>query len=489
MQEFWFCEACKSMNRADADRCYRCRAPKIQATMATVRQRQSGVVLTPGLDEEHREVAWTLMLRQTYISAWKLGYVAAALLFLVIVVGMFTAAIEIALMVSRGSPTPVDPGSVRGPILPTALLALGLTGLCAAVIHSVFLGLTSMDAPALGSGSPRFDPVRAGLWWIESSLWAIRAGLAFIGPPFLCVFAISIGGPVLGLLGGLAWAVCFFWLFGDPIASLGKPSRLLKDLWERLTVTGSSDSRIVTLWSGAWGMARGVDFAIAAMVYATIAVMYVANFLASRFDVSIWGSSSDDVTLMAILLADLVVAVEWIADGVALYLLAQVTIELSRRQRIREKWVLAGLSAALARTDAASAASATGMPAAAPAARPVEPTARGVYAGPERAPQWATPADPSGAPTGRQWRQPAGFVPAAAPPQAVPQGPLESAAEPGAATPPEPAADRPVIQPSSTSIRRYGAPRGGDPPRPDEADAGVSAPGDAAPGDAAPDGS
>jgi hypothetical protein len=427
MQEFWFCEACKSMNRADADRCYRCRAPKIQATMATVRQRQSGVVLTPGLDEEHREIAWTLMLRQTYISAWKLGYVAAALLFLVIVVGVFTAVLEIALMVSRGSPTPVDPGSVRGPVLPAALLALGLTGLLAAVVHSAFLGLTSMDAPALGSGSPRFDPVRAGLWWIESSLWAIRAGLAFIGPPLVCLYAISIGGPVLGLLGGLAWAVVFFWLFGDPIASLGKPSRLLKDLWERLNVTGSSDSRIVTLWSGAWSMARGIDFAIAAMAYTMIAVMYVANFFASRFDVSLWGSSNDDVTLLWILLVDLVVAVEWIADGIALYLLAQITINLSRRQRIREKWVLGNLAPAPARTRAASAA-------------------------------------------------PAGFVPAAAAPQAVPQRPLEPAAEPAAVTPPESAADRPVIQPSSTSIRRYGAPRGGDPPRPDEADAANAAP-------------
>ena len=81
MQESWFCAQCKSMNRATSQQCYKCRAPKAGATLATVADRPLGVVLTPGLDEEHREVAWTLMFRQSYVSAWKLGYAAAALLF------------------------------------------------------------------------------------------------------------------------------------------------------------------------------------------------------------------------------------------------------------------------------------------------------------------------------------------------------------------------------------------------------------------------
>ncbi len=310
MQEFWFCEACKSMNRGNADNCYRCRAPKDSSTMATVVRRQPGVVLTPGLDEEHRAVAWTLMLRQTYVSAWKLGYVAATLLLLVIAVGAVAAAIEIGLMVSRGSPTPVAPADARSPIFLVTLLAMGLIGLCAAVAHSVFLGLTSMDAPALGSGSPQFDPVRAGLWWIESWLWAIRAGLAFVVPPLLCLFAMSIGGVIFGLVLGLVWGVCAFWLLGDPITSLGKPGRLLKDLWGRLAVPGSADSRMVTLWSATWGVARGVDYAIAAVTYIAIMALAVASFVSSRSGVSIGGSSNANVTLLAILLVDLVAVVQ-----------------------------------------------------------------------------------------------------------------------------------------------------------------------------------
>ena len=420
MQEFWFCEACKSMNRGNADHCYRCHAPKDSSTMATVVRRQPGVVLTPGLDDEHRAVAWTLMFRQTYVSAWKLGYVAATLLLLVIAVGAVAAAIEIALMVSRGSPTPVAPADARSPIFLVTLLAMGLIGLCAAVAHSVFLGLTSMDAPALGSGSPQFDPVRAGLWWIESWLWAIRAGLAFVVPPLLCFYAMSIGGVILGLVPGLVWVVCAFWLLGDPITSLGKPARLLKDLWERLAVPGSSDARIVTLWSAAWGVARGVDYAIAALTYIAIMALAIASFVSSRSGVSIGGSSNANVTLMVILLVDLVVLVQWIADGIALYLLAQITIELSQRQRTREGWVLAGSSSALARANLPIAPQATVMPAA-PTPLPAAPT------------------------------------------------PLESIAEPDGSTSVDAAVDRPVIRPSATSIGRYGAPRDGDVPRDGEA--------------------
>jgi hypothetical protein len=36
MQEFWFCARCKSMNRANSQQCYRCKALKTEATLATV---------------------------------------------------------------------------------------------------------------------------------------------------------------------------------------------------------------------------------------------------------------------------------------------------------------------------------------------------------------------------------------------------------------------------------------------------------------------
>ena len=103
MQEFWFCSACKSMNRATTARCYRCGAVREQATLATVAERPRGVVLTPGLDEEHREVAWMLMSANRYFSAWRLGYVAATLLVLFPVLFLLTWVLDTSIVVGAGS--------------------------------------------------------------------------------------------------------------------------------------------------------------------------------------------------------------------------------------------------------------------------------------------------------------------------------------------------------------------------------------------------
>src|ERR1035437_9262700 len=185
MQEFWFCASCKSMNRANAPQCYRCKSRKTEATLATVANRQQDVVLTPGLDEEHREVAWTLMFRQKYISAWRLGYLAAGLLLATLAVATFATIQAVVIIIVGGS---FDSGGMNGgqqALLGATVLIMVVLGLLMVVVHSVFLCLTSMGAPALGSGSPRFDPARAAVWWIESALWAIRGGLAFVVPPML----------------------------------------------------------------------------------------------------------------------------------------------------------------------------------------------------------------------------------------------------------------------------------------------------------------
>ena len=347
MQELWLCEACKSMNRSSSDRCYRCRAPRNRATVPTVATRQPGVVLTPGLDEEHRQLAWTLMLGRHYVSAWRLGYVAAAMLLLVVGAGALVVVAELGMMLAQGSLVPIDPRSVSDPLLGLLVLVLAATGLATAVVHGAFLGLTSMNLPGLGSGSPRFDPIRACIWWVESVLWAVRAGLAFVGPPLATLLAMSIGGPIFGLPVGIVWAICAFMLLGDPITNLSKPGRLLKDLWDRLAVPGSPDSRVVGYWTGSWGAARGFDFAVAAVIYLTIIVLVVVNFFGGRFGISIGNSSGGDIVFSLVLLVDVAVAVQWIADGIALLLLARITIELANRQRARETWVFEGMASGL----------------------------------------------------------------------------------------------------------------------------------------------
>ncbi len=343
MQEYWFCESCKSMNRATADRCYRCHAPRTQATLVTVAERAPGVVLIPELDEEHRQVAWTLMARQTYISAWQLGYVAAGLLLVACLAAPLMLIAQTMLTVSGRLPADASLGALVGRLW----FVIGLLYLGAIVVHSIFLGLTTMDTPALGSGSARFATWRAFLWWIESTLWALRGGLAFVVPVLLAWIGLVIGGLIFGLIIGGVWFWLAIQLLGDPVLCLGKPKRLIEDLWQRLAVRGSADARLVSLWAMAWGVSRGFAYAVSAFVYVAMLILLLLSFFGYVFgiDLGLVGSDSGDQTYVTAL-AVFVAGVQLLAEGIASLLLVEITLELASRQRTRERWVTSGLGPA-----------------------------------------------------------------------------------------------------------------------------------------------
>jgi hypothetical protein len=475
MQQFWFCEGCKSMNRVSSDWCYRCGAPKATMTMATVNEAASGAVLTPQLDEEHREVAWALMARHSYTSAWGLGYFAAGLLFLTVAVAVALFAAEVALMLSHRTLDPlsitIDPDSVQLTALRTGAFAFIGTAIAAVVAHSIFLALTSTNTAALGSGSARFSVERAAWWWIESYLWAIRAGLAFIVPPLLCILAIGLIGIVPGLILGAVWFACAFAVLGDPISSLGKPKRLLEDLYGRLALKDSPDSRMVSLWAMAWGTARGVSYAVASGTYILLLLLTVMQFIGYFAGFRLTSGSNAEINFVAILIRDIIVVTELVADGIALILLARVTLELAHRQRVREEWVLSGVPLAEAGVAAAKAAKAAGQRLA--AETPIDPaTATGITATAESMAPSLPPAPPAPA-------APASAVPAWVTAQVIPapaQTALEASeagsdegedAETEAATP-----EIQLLRPSSTATPRYGMPpQVAAPPADEQADA------------------
>lgn len=515
MQESWFCAQCKSMNRATSQQCYKCRAPKAGATLATVADRPLGVVLTPGLDEEHREVAWTLMFRQSYVSAWKLGYAAAALLFAMLAAGLVLTAMILTVLVTHQSADRSTLARLFDPLL-LPILVVALLAILTIVVHSVFLYLTSSNLPALGSGSPRFDPVRAALWWIESALWAIRGGLAFVVPPFLAFFAIILGGPAFGLVMGIVWFVLAFWTLGDPITCLGKPKRLLADLWDRLGVPGSADSRVVTLWSAAWGTGRGLEYAVSGLTYLFLIALSIVSFGASRVGQEVAIAPENQIALAQTLLTVAMVTIQVVADGIGLFLLARITMELAQRQRVREEWVLGGLDQARAKaaseatlrdTAARSAADAGTPPWVSqpaqpwtppePAAEPEpvaepepKPASQDV---PESPPPATRPLPPTSPPPAmlppQDWQGPAQWPPAPKPtasppgpssfplqppeasqlqpsrhwPAAQPPAPEEGVSVAGAAAPADSGEEPPTIRPSAVGTPRYGSVQGGRP--------------------------
>lgn len=360
MQEFWFCSNCKSMNRAGSTRCYKCHAAKEQATLATVAERSTGVVLTPGLDEDHREVAWTLMSGNRYVSAWRLGYVVAGLMTVWLAAWTFDSVL-FAIYLVTGLVSPERQAAllefVSNPPYSLILGVISLSVPVTIVLHSGFLALTSMDSPGLGSGSPRFGPVRAGLWWIESYLWIVWGVLLLTFPIYAVGLVIipyrlmSFGGLFLGPALVVTWGLFVRYVYlelGGPLAAIGKPRRLLQDLMDRLGVPGASDSRLVGQWSVAWGTLVGTTYAIIWGPILLIVAVVTVWLGAGVAGITLAPSSERQIELYLTILVLLVGAFVFFAYGALMYLTLRITIELSRRQRRREAWVLGGLADATA---------------------------------------------------------------------------------------------------------------------------------------------
>jgi hypothetical protein len=337
MQSSWFCERCKSMNRGSVSVCYKCHRPRSAAAIVARTERTRGVVLTPGLDEGHRRVAWALMARHRYYASWRLGYATSVALLLAMPGMMLLSGTAAVLALDNLGASPL---TVRQFALP-AYLCVGLSAVVI-VFHSLYLGLASADAPALGSGSLEVDPARASLWWVESTLWALRAGLAFLLPPLLLFLAFSAGGALFGIVLGFTWMACSYMLLGDPITALTRPRRLLEELVVRTSVPGSGDARMVSWWSIAWGTAQGVAYAAGAIIYVALTIVIIASFAGPRVGFRSPTVDGAGLAQAARVIAVLLALIRAMADGIALMLLARITAQISSNQRTREKWVAAG---------------------------------------------------------------------------------------------------------------------------------------------------
>jgi hypothetical protein len=343
MQEYWFCETCKSMNRGDADNCYRCRAPRARATMATIHERHLEGVMMPGFDKLEPGVARAMLAQHPYNPAWPYAYASVALLIPPIAFQVGLLLYEVAYLIALVAPDRYSMGATWSLVLAICLGGFGASLVLAGVVHSIFLGLTDMNVPSLGGGEPRFAPPRAFAWWIESGLWALRANLTVWGPLAIGLKSMEVVG-----LFGLAFALMLLTVttryFHNPLYSLGKPARLLEDLIARLALRGSSDRGLASMWSGAWSTARLIDVITPLVVVVGAIVMVVASFIQMTREA--FGTApaselnylSSFYTLAALLV--LLVVAEVVANIIALLLLARITLSLSDSQRARRQWVV-----------------------------------------------------------------------------------------------------------------------------------------------------
>jgi hypothetical protein len=161
------------------------------------------------------------------------------------------------------------------------------------------------------------------------------------------------------------WLAFLRFLYGElggPFGAIGRPRRLLADLMSRLGVPGASDSRLVGQWSVAWGTLVGTTYVISLgpiLLFVALVSLWLGARLVGIVLTPVSQSQAEPYLTLLVVFA---VAFLFLAYGALLYLTVRITIELSRRQRVREDWVRQGLPAAMANAAARPAYVAGGAP-------------------------------------------------------------------------------------------------------------------------------
>ena len=381
MDEFWVCEHCHSLNRIGSGRCYRCREkygswPK----EAAAANRNSGapvpapfpvspaylsrpVAQTPTPARHfsalrgrvkperqfkrpqltgwiRRRIARSLASRQS-VPVWFVGYFAAGLLTLLL--------LDVALMVTTATPFAGDAlqsGSISsawgqldsGHQLTLEMLAIAFAGIGvpALLFFSVFIGLSTHNAPGLGAEMPQLSPYRAGMCWL-AALWAqARIAVGLLAPAIL----IWIGYPLPGLLVALVAIELGQRRRDHPFAWLINPARHLPDLFGKLGVSGSNKSLIGSTWSACFRVANSLAIVVYALPLAALIAGAVAA-AAGQSDLLAWQSSGFGPVQLAI--AAVAVPLVLATSG-AIGLLVPISIEIVERQRTRRTMIRVGRS-------------------------------------------------------------------------------------------------------------------------------------------------
>jgi hypothetical protein len=285
-------------------------------------------------------VARSLSMRHA-VSVHSLGYVTAALLVLVLVCG--TLLLLLAMPAAHDLLQYADAGSawsqlssIQQSLVEALAIALIVTVLLAWLCFSLFVGLTTHNAPGLGADQPLLAPYSAGTCW-TGVLWTqARISVGLIVPAFLVWENYIIPGLVAGLI---AVEIAHHHL-EDQLAWLDRPARHLPDLYVKLGVDGTISSRLAAFWSACFRAANVMAILVSAAPLLAL-LAFLSAVLAGRQDLVGWQTSGfGPVQLMvALLVANLI---GW--SGATVALLVPITVGLTKRQQVRKTLVRVGRS-------------------------------------------------------------------------------------------------------------------------------------------------
>ncbi|MGD0247689.1 MAG: hypothetical protein ABSB75_01410 [Candidatus Limnocylindrales bacterium] len=213
-------------------------------------------------------------------------------------------------------------------------LALGAVGALALLFFSVFVGLTTHNAPGLGANQPMLSPNRAATCW-AGALWAqARIAVGMIVPGVICWEGYALPGMIAAIV---ALEIAHRHL-DDAGGWLDRPSRHLPDLYAKLGLEGSGNSPVASIWSVCFRLANLTAIAVYAIPALAVAVSAAAT-MAGRSDIVTWQSTGLGAAQMTVALL-VISLVGWTALATAL--LVPITLGLVQRQRTRKTLVRVG---------------------------------------------------------------------------------------------------------------------------------------------------
>jgi hypothetical protein len=396
LEEFWVCQHCHSLNRSGNGKCYHCKkrfgtAPPAVETLARPgskppvvlpggRSGDSGrsgepaqymsrpvsVSPPPGLEGANsfteryraaeaearkpfflrihplapisRRVSWWLAMRQSVSVSW-LGYLTAGLLTLLLVVGVLLmatlgpsaiSALQTASLEDAWAK--LDAGHQTS--LTTLAIAFGALAILSLICFSVFVALTTHNAPGLGAPLPILTPRRAGTcWWsVLRAQFLLALGLLVPGLLFW------LGYPLPGAIAAFVFLQIGHRRIDDPFGWMSRPARHLTDLFAKLGTQKSGGSAIASVWATCF-RAANVFFILASSLPLLGLLLGAVSVAIDNPEVRGWHASGFGPAQIAVALV-IGSAVAWLAASLAL--VVPLVIELVERQRARKTLVRVG---------------------------------------------------------------------------------------------------------------------------------------------------
>jgi hypothetical protein len=296
VEQYWVCQNCKSLNRSGASRCYSCKekfgskpkvvdpvnpAPPRPAVTATRTDLNLGQVppayvsrpLAPALGPASysaaaaaaalearrgpagpitvikRRVSRSLAARPI-VGVRVIGWLAALLVVASVVVGGVLAVVlaPVALDILQHADAPLAWKAVaadRQALIIAMTAATAAVGLAALLFLSLFIGLTTHNAPALGADMAILTPYAAGVSWPRGLWHHLEIAIATTLPTVI----VWLGYTIPGLIVAIVFVEIALHRLEDPWGWFRGLNRHIPDLYAKLGTEGSMDSLLASIWT------------------------------------------------------------------------------------------------------------------------------------------------------------------------------------------------------------------------------------------------